>query len=148
MAVIENKFVVINRKRFVELAEAGGNEEVKAFQDALNGFKMKYEEVVQKPMNQEYLTCNVDEPYANQVRDIILSGEEAKATEVLYGAGEDDGAGGYGMWAGPIADINGILEHEGHSANSVVLQFKKQGENMEETVLYRWSDTREEWVQM
>lgn len=81
---LENKFLVINYKRFKEIEELTGNPEMD-FQKtnvwianllgAIENFQNEYFRVTGKQMNQEYIVCNKDEPYADKVINIILEGE-------------------------------------------------------------------------
>lgn len=57
----------------------------------LDGFLAKIEkgrEAAGKNPYNEYYVCNVDEPYAADVHNTIISGEIAKGNEVSYGACE------------------------------------------------------------
>lgn len=90
MAEYEEKFIVINRKHLGELNSVIGGET----SDGWNGFSPAkavlnllgtieeftevYEANVKKKLNQRYYICNQDEPYAQEVIDIILAGEETK----------------------------------------------------------------------
>lgn len=93
MKEYEEKFLVINHKRFEELnnntrnsycncREAfcehmpvfpGDCKEVIALKKSINDFTKAYEKRVGKELNQKYLVCNQDEPYAEQVKNIILN---------------------------------------------------------------------------
>ena len=103
MAEYEEKFLVINFKRFRELndntkfsncncREAACPHEPKFLQDAkeikgllnsIKKFKRAYGNRVGKELNQKYYVCNQDEPYAQRVIDIILKGEENKDIDTL-----------------------------------------------------------------
>jgi hypothetical protein len=85
--IIKNKetFIVINRKRLEELNNIYSNpsefivaKSVVNLLDSLYFFKQEYEEKVGKKLNQEYIVCNTDEPYAEEVLKIILEGERKK----------------------------------------------------------------------
>lgn len=85
MAEKENKFIVINKKRLLELNTAFTKYNaftdctpVEDFLKALRTFGEDYKNWVGKELNQEYIVCNQDEPYAEFVWQIILHGEEAK----------------------------------------------------------------------
>lgn len=98
MAKYKEKFIVINTKRFDELndntrhttcscREAGCphepmfipiSEEIKLLLKAIKNFNKAYEERIGKKINQKYYVCNQDEPYAQDVIDIILKGEDEK----------------------------------------------------------------------
>ncbi len=56
-----NKFLVINTKRFDELREVGDDYTVAKLFNTLYDFQLNYEKKVGKPLNQEYLVCNVDD---------------------------------------------------------------------------------------
>ncbi len=90
MAKYEEKFLVINFKRFDELNNKCSqgtfgfipNQAVLSLMEALNNFKETYEANV-KPLDQKYYVCNQDEPYAQEVFDIILKGETDKETKQI-----------------------------------------------------------------
>jgi hypothetical protein len=67
MAEIENKFIVINKKFLHQMPQV---DRIR-FQSALISIE-KY-----LPDN-KYYVCNQDEPYAQEVINIILKGEDAK----------------------------------------------------------------------
>lgn len=69
MAKYEEKFIVINNKHINELPLQDKDEFIQAL--------VKIRKLI--PEN-KYLVCNQDEPYAQNVLDIILSGEDAKIT--------------------------------------------------------------------
>lgn len=93
MKELEEKFLVINHKRFDELNECSSKitcncreafcnhmsvfpedcKEIKSFKKSLNNFVNAYEKRTGKKLNQKYLVCNQDEPYADKIKDIILS---------------------------------------------------------------------------
>lgn len=86
---IEDKFIVINRKRFDEINEmtdsGEGNvlenqnhPEIRSFIKALFQFNEVYESITEKKMNQKYIVINQDEPYAEEVWNIIKKYEEEK----------------------------------------------------------------------
>lgn len=68
MAEYEEKFIVINKKHLKNLP-AG-------LEDRLSRL---LPEIAQFLPEHKYYVCNQDEPYAQQVIDIILAGEDAKA---------------------------------------------------------------------
>lgn len=67
----DDMFIVINKKRFAEIGEEGKNAYIN-FSDSLSIFVEEYEQITGKTLNQKYLVCNQDEPYADQVKAIIL----------------------------------------------------------------------------
>ena len=67
MAKAEEKFIVINRKHIDQLPEHIASE--------LNRSLMIVKSFL--PENY-YYTCNQDEPYAEEVLDVILNGEDKK----------------------------------------------------------------------
>ncbi len=71
----ENKFIVINRKRFNELESEEGIITGLALIDCISRFRRAYEKDTGKKMNQRYIVCNQDEPYAEKVKAIILGTE-------------------------------------------------------------------------
>lgn len=81
----EDKFIVINRKRLTELNEQfplgvrgfGSNKQVLDFIDTLNNLVHFYQDNIGQ-MNQKYYVVNQDEPYADQIWEIIKKGEEEK----------------------------------------------------------------------
>ena len=77
----QGKFIVINWKRLREIAEAGYAGEIAAgkLRRAIALFRDDYEKFTGKKMDQKYIVCNQDEPYADQVAEIILRHEENKA---------------------------------------------------------------------
>lgn len=86
MKRLENKFIVINKKRFREMLEeaekAGGiapiyaMEKMQDLEDSLALFQDAYERIVGKKMNQKYISINEDEEYAQEVVDIIFKDDE------------------------------------------------------------------------
>ena len=82
-AEFKNKFLIINHKRFEELNDATEdyNKEVRALQVAIDNFKIAYEKRVGKKLDQKYFVCNQDEPYAQDVIDVILRGECEKESK-------------------------------------------------------------------
>ena len=75
----ENKFIVINRKRFDELLEADerfnvglAKRKIRKIEAAIEDFIFFYEYTTGKKMDQKYIVCNQDEPYAEKVWDLIL----------------------------------------------------------------------------
>jgi hypothetical protein len=84
---MEDKFIVINRKRFDEINENSdlgfppvleNHPEIHKFLNALKQFNEVYESIVGKPINQKYIVINQDEPYAEEVWNIIKKYEEEK----------------------------------------------------------------------
>jgi hypothetical protein len=75
MAKYENKFIVINKKRFDEVEDKYFAIELLF---AISAFKEDYEQKTGKKMDQEYIVCNQDEPYVGNVLKEILEGEERK----------------------------------------------------------------------
>ena len=79
---LEEKFIVLNKKRLDELNEYAStfssHPAVKKLCRALDDFKEAYEADTEKSMGQQYYVCNQDEPYADEVIRIILAGEEEK----------------------------------------------------------------------
>ena len=71
----ENKFIVINKKRFNELESEEGIITGLALIDCISRFRRAYEKDTGKKMNQRYIVCNQDEPYAEKVKAIILGTE-------------------------------------------------------------------------
>ncbi len=67
-----DKFIVINTKRFEELRGNSNGLTIKIFKEALRDFNESYRHHMRKPMDQKYYVCNQDEPYAEQVLDLIL----------------------------------------------------------------------------
>ncbi len=61
----------------------------------------------------------------------------------MYGIGESDGKGGYGMWAGPVPDENTMLETVGHTNNSCIIKFNESGTD---EVIWRWNTIKEVWL--
>ena len=89
----ENKFVVVNTKRFNEMNEVTQSihPAVENFFKALSALNVAYENVMGKPMDHKYIVVNVDEPYSSQVMELIVKGEEAKKSdEFPYIDGEAD----------------------------------------------------------
>ena len=84
-AQIEEKFIVINKKRLVELNEVTTSFQPHPMCDRLltllEEFKQVYENDFGKKLDQKYWVVNQDEPYADQVRDIILKHETQKQKE-------------------------------------------------------------------
>jgi hypothetical protein len=82
MAKKERRFIVINLKRLEELdATTGDNREHWAFNRlgvVLKDFKEDYEYKTGKKLDQEYIVCNQNEPYADKVWQIILDHEDMK----------------------------------------------------------------------
>jgi hypothetical protein len=76
-AALDEKFIVINTKRFEEMAaiERGGYfgcADGILLRQAITKFVQAYEHTTGKKMDQKYLVCNQDEPYADEVARIIL----------------------------------------------------------------------------
>ena len=83
MATNEDKFIVINKKHLEELTEKGKSSDlfvVNNLLDAVDEFRATYEVLCHKNLDQEYVVCNEDEPYAKDVLAVILSGEDAKTS--------------------------------------------------------------------
>lgn len=88
MAEYEDKFVVINKKRVVELNECTPQDKDSLvvhehpvalnLESALKLFKDSYESDVGKPLDQKYYVVNQDESYAKNVIRFILDNETAK----------------------------------------------------------------------
>jgi hypothetical protein len=88
MKQLKNKFIVINTKRFEEMNEYWqrvhnlSNDEyhpcTMIFLEALAEFISDYKRITEKEMNQKYIVCNQDEPYAQDVLEIIINGEKEK----------------------------------------------------------------------
>lgn len=82
---LEEKFLVINKKHFIALnAKHFGNffdqhPSVVALELALCEFSKAYDAEIGRPLDQRYIVCNQDEPYAEEVARIILEGEMKKA---------------------------------------------------------------------
>ena len=85
---LEDKFIVINKKRFDELDNAvaewsivkgAGDRLMKAIQKFVDRYKWY---VAGKSMDQKYIVCNQDEPYAEEVARIILEGEKNKGENI------------------------------------------------------------------
>ncbi len=82
----KNRFMVINLKRFDEIRDlrfrlgfADPNpQEAYELSHCLSNLVKEYEELTGKNMDQKYIVCNQDEPYAEEVARIILEGEEEK----------------------------------------------------------------------
>ena len=95
MVEYEEKFIVINRKRFDELNECGDiwteHPAVLNLESALKLFKEAYECDCDKPMNQKYYVVNQDESYAGRVIQVILTGEMHKEKELKTEQGLKDG---------------------------------------------------------
>lgn len=68
----DDMFIVINKKRFSEMERAGA-EYYKIFSSILSLFIYEYEHTTGKAMNQKYIVCNQDEPYAERVKAMILA---------------------------------------------------------------------------
>lgn len=70
---MSEQFIVINRKRFDEMRNANGeqDESVMKFYEHLIEFIETYEKKTGKKLNQQYIVCNQDEPYAEKVWEII-----------------------------------------------------------------------------
>jgi hypothetical protein len=73
----QGKFIVINRKRFVELRTLGqaGGDAVFKLEKAIMSFAEDYRRLVNKHLNQMYIVCNQDEPYADEVAGVILKND-------------------------------------------------------------------------
>jgi hypothetical protein len=92
----EEKFLVINFKRFNELNSVFPRYEhdqdckpVGNLITALRRFQKNYEKHTGKDLDQKYIVCNQDEPYADDVWNIILSdGKGPRPTEAIREAVE------------------------------------------------------------
>ena len=81
MKKFEQKFLVINKKRFAEMIKLdpiGGVEVRNNFLRALEIVSIKYREITGKIMNQKYIAINQDEPYSKDVLNLILKEEGDK----------------------------------------------------------------------
>jgi len=67
-----NKFIVINRKHLVDIPNNLMNNFL------INRFDNVLDEVEEYLPDNKYIACNRDEPYAQQVLEIILRGEASK----------------------------------------------------------------------
>ena len=85
MAEYEEKFIVINRKRFDELNEYAEtwreHPAVENLKKALEDFTEAYEGDYGKSLDQKYYVVNQDEPYAENVIKIILDNESKKDSD-------------------------------------------------------------------
>jgi len=77
----DDMFIVINKKRFAEMGDEG-QETYRLFSYALDSFVQDYEQTTGKSLNQKYLVCNQDEPYAERVKAIILGTEESRDASI------------------------------------------------------------------
>lgn len=81
------RFIVINDKHIAELNAGMGMPKgqdcsaVKQLYDGLNNFRAMYERVCMRKLDNEYIVCNRDEPYADEVMGTILSGESEKEAQ-------------------------------------------------------------------
>jgi len=78
MAEYEEKFLVINWKYLSIDLEKHNDEQIEALLDFTNALKKLYD-LNLIPKKNKYYVCNQDEPYVQQVIDVILAGEDAKA---------------------------------------------------------------------
>jgi hypothetical protein len=78
------KFIVINRKRFKELNDTQKKDDGAMFKShsaalklemALYNFVRTYEKETGKQLDQKYIVCNQDEPYADKVARLVLGGK-------------------------------------------------------------------------
>ena len=83
MEKVENKFFVINRKRFKEIKDADDGtfgllipNAIDRVNESTRDFAKLYEYVTGKSMDQMYWVCNQDEPYAEDIKKIILTNGE------------------------------------------------------------------------
>lgn len=67
----EDKFIVINKKRFEEMG--GALPIVIDLLKTISEFERVYEVMTKKKVDQKYIVCNQDEPYAEAVWDLILN---------------------------------------------------------------------------
>lgn len=74
---IEDKFIVLNKKRFEELKDNYGNYDISVHNliSSLNKFCETYELKTGKKLNQKYIVCNQDEFYADKIWEIIKANE-------------------------------------------------------------------------
>ena len=76
----ENKFAVINKKRLIELDNANHKSEMHEANamllNALKEWSDAYEDDTGKELDQEYLVVNQDEPYANEIWQLIKDNED------------------------------------------------------------------------
>lgn len=81
----EEKFIVVNTKRFNEMNNLHGSTHpaVIQFLRAIRDFNIAYENTTLKAMDQKYVVVNLDEPYAPEVVRIIAEGEENKEAPVI-----------------------------------------------------------------
>jgi hypothetical protein len=84
---LENKFIVINEKRFQELSDKNLNSVVQDFLNSLERFKSIYEFYIGKKLDQKYIVCNQDEPYSEQIAKIILENEDEE--KIFYNKEEN-----------------------------------------------------------
>lgn len=75
-AEYEEKFIVINTKRFDEMG--GLLPVVKELLDKISNLERVYEVMTNRKMDQKYYVVNQDEPYADEVFRLILDGETKK----------------------------------------------------------------------
>jgi hypothetical protein len=77
----QDKFIVINRRRFEELNAMKGfgpdaylqsHSAILNLKLALENFQDAYEAETGKPLNQKYIVVNQDEPYAEEVARLVL----------------------------------------------------------------------------
>lgn len=83
----QDKFLVMNRKRFDEIIQAAedtphegainyklkyARTAIRQLEDAFWYFNESYNDLVGKGLNQKYYVCNQDEPYAQEVINLIL----------------------------------------------------------------------------
>lgn len=61
---------------------------------------------------------------------------------ILFAIGDDDGAGGYGMWAGPSPSELEMLDVEGKSDRSCLFRFNLDGTD---EIIWRWHTDR--WIE-
>ena len=87
----EEKFIVINHKRFKELDDVAPSRDRmgeamfsrrhranQMLEEALENWRAAYENDTGKKLNQKYYVVNQDEPYADKVWELIKKGEESK----------------------------------------------------------------------
>jgi hypothetical protein len=89
-ALDDDKFIVINRKRFKKLNNAAGHANPRGYfsshlsvlklEAALYNFAKNYEEATGKKLDQKYIVCNQDESYANEVAALILDVKPRRET--------------------------------------------------------------------
>lgn len=87
----ENKFIVVNTKRFNEMntITQSIHPAVENFFKALKTLHYAYESVTGKSMDRSYIVVNTDEPYSSKVMELIVEGAQ-KEEEFPYIDGETE----------------------------------------------------------